>query len=174
MIRTITVRERGAVPRRMRAAYNKAAKASWVEAGKWWHANRRDLRFSVAHGRKAGYLPRKGEETGLSRAEFFRSYTGRKLRRWGHRRPLEFSGETRRMVRSVSITASTQSRTNYHVRLAYAGARKFNFRNPHSQIRMADEFRRLTPEEPAMVGSVYDAGLNKRIDADKTENTVRA
>jgi hypothetical protein len=168
VIRAIKVTERGAVPRNMRKAYTAASKLAWVEAGKWFHTNRRDLRFTTAHARKAGYLPRRGEEPGLSRREYFLSYTGRKQRRYGHRRPLEYSGETRRLVRSASMTSTSKS-----VRVAYAGARKFNFRNPHSQIRMADEFRRLTADEPALIGGAYDRSLNTNLQRDTTTHEQR-
>lgn len=164
MTMIIRVRERGPVPRRLRKVYTEASKVSWVAAGTWWHVNRRDLRFSVSHGMKAGYEKRKGEQSGMSRRGFFASYTGRKLRRWGHRRPLEFSGETRRLVRTASITSTSNS-----TRVAYPGARKFNFRNPRSTIRMADEFRRLTSDEPKMIAAEYDKALSTNLNKDKTE-----
>jgi len=168
MIRAIVVKERGATPRNLRKAYTAGSKTSWATAGKWYHANRRDLRFTTSHARKAGYAPRRGEEPGLSQREFWSSYTGIKQRKWGHRRPLEFSGETRRLVRAVSVSSTSKS-----VRLGYAGARKFNFRNPHSQVQMADEFRRLTPDEPALIGKQYDIALDAELRKNSTTHQQR-
>lgn len=166
MLDKVTVRERGPTPRKMRKVHNQAAKAAWVETGKTFHAEMRDDRFSVAHGKKAGYKPRKGEESGLDRRAFFRSYTGRKLRRFHHRRPLEFSGETRRLVRMATISSTSKGG-----RVAYPGARKFNFRNPHSDINMAEEFRRLLPEETATLAGTFDAALDRNLNKDHTTET---
>ena len=162
----VKYKEKGAVPRKMRKVYTASSKVAWYDTGIRFHGEFRDKRFSVAHARKAGYKPRRGEEPGLTQQEFFRSYTGRKLKKFGHRRPLEFSGETRRNVRSASISSTSKGS-----RVRYPGARKLNFRNPHSDIRMAEEFRKLLPDEITDLAQHYDRKLDHEMNADNTTET---
>jgi hypothetical protein len=176
VINHIKITERGATPRGFKRAFGISSKSAWVSAGKLFHSEMRDDRFSVAHGRKAGYTPRQGEQAGTSGRLFWRSYTGRKLRKWHHRRPLEWSGETRRAVRSASITSTatrytTAGSSGGGVRVAYAGARKFNFRNPHSNINMAEEFRRILPEEAERIARQYESVLDTELAKDSTTTT---
>lgn len=162
----VTIRERGPVPRRLRAAYRAASKAAWYETGKLFHTQMRDDRFTAEHGRKAGYAPRRGETPGLTPQEFWRSYTGRKLKKWRHKRPLEWSGETRRKVRAGNISTTAKG-----CRVAYSGAGKLNFRPRGGRIHMAEEFRRLLPEEIRKLAEHYDVTLDAALRRDQTNTT---
>lgn len=162
----VTIRERGPVPRRLRAAYRAARKAAWHEAGTLFHVTMRDNRFTSAHGRKAGYAPRRGESAGLTPGEFWRSYTGQKLKKWRHTRPLEWSGETRRRVRACAISTTSKG-----CRVAYSGASKLNFRPRGGNINMADEFRRLIPDEIQRLAARYDRALDAALRRDRTTTT---
>jgi hypothetical protein len=126
----------------------------------------RDERFTKSHARKAHYKKRRGEEAGLSRQAFFSSYTGQKQRKFGHTRPLEFTGETRRLVKTANITSTSKGG-----KVRYPGARKFNFRNRYSSIRMSEEFRRLLPSEKTELAKEYDKTLNREMNADQTVST---
>lgn len=168
MIDRITIKERGAVPRRMMKAHNAAAKTAWFSAGKLFHEAMRDARFTAEHARKAGYDKRKGEESGIDTKAFFRSYTGRKIRKWGHRRPLEWSGETRRKVRYANI-----NNTSKGCRVAYPGASKLNFRPKGGRINMADEFRRLLPTEIDKLAAGFDTSYEFQMGRDNTTITTQ-
>lgn len=178
MINKINIIERGATPRGFKRAFGNASKEAWVAAGKLFHAEMRDDRFSVAHGRRAGYKPRQGEQSGLRGKAFWNSYTGRKLKQWHHRRPLEWSGETRRAVRSANISSTA---TKYKkdgssgggVKVAYPGARKFNFRGRGSQINMAEEFRKVLPDEAVRIAGRYDDRLDFLLKNDSTTNRTQ-
>lgn len=162
----IRIKERGVVPRGMKRAYGRASKAAWYETGVRFHTEHRDDRFTHEHARKAGYKKRKGEDAGLTGKAFWQSYTGRKLRFKKHTRPLEWSGDTRRAVRMGSITSTSKGG-----KVAYAGARKLNFRSPHSDINMAEEFRRLTPGEMSSLAKFYDDKLDAGLNADNHTET---
>jgi len=166
MLDRITIKERGPTPRGMKRAYNNHSKAAWQSTGMLFHREMRDKRFTRAHGREAGYQKRQGEEPGLTRAEFFRSYTGRKLRKHSHMRPLEFSGETRRAIRTASISATSKGS-----RVRYPGARKFNFRRTSAAPKMADEFRKLLPDEIQKLAAHYDETLDDKLNSDNTTST---
>lgn len=155
---TIKTRHRGNTPRGMKRAYNNASKAAWADTAFEFHAHYRDKRFTNEHAQEAGFALRKGEGLPRGSAAFRKSYTGRKLRMMGHTRPLEFSGDTRRKVRSASISSTSKGG-----KAAYAGASKFNFRHPKSKIRMSEEFKRITAAEAIALGEFYDRRLDHHL-----------
>ena len=165
MIDKITIRERGAVPRKLRKVYTAAKRTSWLETGKLFHTEMRDQRFTAEHARKAGYAPRQGETAGLGK-KFWNTYTGQKLKWKGHKRPLEWSGETRRAVRYGNISHTTKG-----ARVAYPGARKLNFRRWPSSPHMADEFRRLLPDEIRRLAEEFDRVLDREMNRDQSAET---
>jgi hypothetical protein len=151
------------VPRALRTLHNQATKATWQATGTEFHVKFRDRRFTNAHASAAQFAPRKGEQgSGVS---FARSYTGKKLKKYGHTRPLELTGETRR-----AVTMATISGTSKGVKVAYPGARKFNYQNPNSNIRMADEFRRVIPSEVNSLADFFRTQLADRFKEKQNES----
>lgn len=140
------ITERGPTPRGFRKAFNAASKESWNKTGAYFHEHMRDARFTNRHATAAGYAERK------------KTYTWRKFQSKGHTRPLEYSGETRRAVRAANISSTSSGN-----RVAYPGARKFNFRHPKSDINMAEEFSRVTQAEANELAKVYDNDLDQRL-----------
>lgn len=157
MTLNIRVTERGAVPRRLRKVYTNAAAVAWKSAGTLFHSDMRDNRFTEEHARKARYITRSPK------------YQKQKERRWGHTRPLEFSGETRNAVSLVKM--SSFGGKSKGIRLAYPGARKLNFRGKGSQIRMSEEFRRLIVSEKRQLAEQFDKTLGKEMNSDQTVST---
>lgn len=121
---------------------NDAMKRAMEALGKRWRRRYLPLHFGNQASARYGYTPRKGERG--SGRRFKRSYTGRKLAFLGHTRPLEFTGEGKRLALNGPQTVSA---TRDKVRIPLP--RKFNLRNPKSQVRMADEIRAVTPGEIA-------------------------
>lgn len=152
MVALLNVVTKSNVPRALRTLHSQSTKAAWSEAGQEFHTKFRDRRFSNAHATAAGYTPRQGERG--SGVAFPRSYVGRKLRRYGHTRPLELTGETRRMVSLASINSTSKG-----VKVSYPGARKFNLRHKNSTINMADEFRRILPSEASTLAAFWSDRL---------------
>ncbi|MEO1527994.1 MAG: hypothetical protein AAFX06_21390 [Planctomycetota bacterium] len=137
-------RHRGTIPRRMKSAHNKAVKAGLFDTVEYFHFQLRDRRFTKAHASAAGYWIRKP------------GYMKQKRRRWGHDRPLEFSGETRdRVGRQYRLTS-----TSKRGRATYPGGRGFNRRHPSSPIDMREEFERTLPEEEMQFVSILDRRLD--------------
>ena len=167
MIGVIRVRDRGATPRNLRKVYTAAAKTTWKKVGLYFHKNLRDRRFTELHARQANYRRRKGEGMPRDSKGWRNSYTGRKFAKHGHTRPLEFSGETRRLVRSANISVTSKG-----AKVKYAGARKFNFKHPKSQIRMREEFSRVLSSEADAMAGVFDGGLDRTMKQSKTTSTV--
>lgn len=165
MLQTITVKERGAVPRKLRKAYNQAGRESWLRTAAEFHSNYRDKRFTVAHGKAAGYQPRAGENLPYGSKQFWRSYYGRKIRQKGTRAPLVWSGKTRDATRLGFKLSSTRNVG----RVAYPSARVFNYR-PF----MAAEFRRITRQEAGELAKFFDRQLGELLAAfsEPTQSTV--
>ena len=141
----IRVRNRhsGTIPRKMKAAHNRGMKAGLFAAAEYFHFHLRDRRFTKAHASAAGYWIRKP------------GYQKQKRRRWGHDRPLEFSGKTRDAVGRQYRLSSTSK----HGRATYGGGRGFNRRHPNSPINMREEFERTLPEEELQFVSILDRRL---------------
>ena len=106
MLGHVKIIERGATPRKLKKAMSAAQKAQWAETGKRFHVAMREARFTDAHAREAHYIKRKGENLAQGSQAYRRSYTGRKAARFGHTRPLEYTGEARRLARSANISST--------------------------------------------------------------------
>jgi hypothetical protein len=172
---TIQIKERWGTERSLMGAHKKASKEAWIQAGTMFHLKFRDERFTAAHGKKAGYAKRKGEESGTAGKAFWKSYTGQKLKKWHHKNPLQWSGETRARVRAATITATGTRYLNPTswtsvdskgggCKVAYPGASKLNYRPKGGTINMADEFRRIIPEEAEAIARTYDTAYDAAID----------
>jgi hypothetical protein len=140
------VKERGASPRGMKKVMNQASKESWFETGLHFHTDMRDKRFTQAHATQAGYTPRK------------KTYNWRKFKKYGHMRALELTGQTRRAVAAATISSTSKGN-----RVAYPGARAFNFRHPKSDVDMRAEFTKVLPQEADQLAEVFDRNLDQRL-----------
>ena len=149
------IRDRGATPRGMKRVYNASSKASWEDAGTYFHSEMSDDRFTHRHATLAGFAART------------KAYTSRKLKKFGHTNPLEYSGRSRRLSRTANITSTSKGAS-----VRYPGLNTLNFRNPKARvpINMADEFRRVTTQEADQLASVYDRSLDRSLNADSTIN----
>lgn len=165
-IRAVKVTDRGATPRRMLKVHNAANKIAWYQTGLHFHGHMRDNRFTEAHAREAGYKKRKGESLPKGSKGYRRSYTGRKERKWGHTRPLEFSGRTRDAVRTARITSTSKG-----ARVSYSGASTLNFKHPKSQIRMNEEFRTITRAESEQLGEFHGEVYGREFNGDTGTDT---
>lgn len=102
-------------------------------------------RFTVAGGRRLKYTKRSGAiRLGLPSTDKKQrhKYAPRKVRILGHSRPLEASGEGKRIALHG---AQTVFATRDKIRIPLP--RKYNFRNPKSRISMSTEIRTVTNRE---------------------------
>jgi hypothetical protein len=157
VIGTITMVERGATPGLLAKAHNEAAKEGWQETGRYWVANIRDKHFTQAGAREYGYTKRKGEGMVRGSKAYKRSYTGRKEARFGHTRPLEFSGKSRSLTRTARISGTAKGAT---VRM---NAPALNFKHPKSQIVMRDELTRISQPEARELSNVLAQHYHRHI-----------
>jgi hypothetical protein len=142
-----------------RRSWNVLLKAEWEEAAKYWGEEFRPKHFTPEGAAAYGYTKRKGENLAKGSKAYRRSYTGRKERQMGHTDPLVFTGESKRESSRYRIFATSKG-----ARLSMP-TRKLNYRHPKSQIRMADELRRVLPSEEQAIAQRMSVRLARRLRA---------
>lgn len=142
----ITLRERGPTPRKMRSAFTQAKKKAFFDGAVFFHSTFSDNRFSHSHATRAKYAPRK------------KRYTAGKVRRFGHSRPMEYTGRARRLSRTARVTSTSKGS-----KLAYPGLRVFNFRHPNSEVNLLEEFTTILPEEANRVADHIDHTIDREL-----------
>lgn len=148
-------------------AFNAMKNEVLADAGRRWHREMRPKHFTTAGAREYNYRPRKGERGNTDRKGFRRSYTGRKLRMMGHTRPLEFTGEGKRLSRIQDVRATSK-------RVRVILPRKFNFRNPHSQINMREELTTISKREEELLIESAGELLVRRMNEFRERRNVKA
>lgn len=150
------------IPKRI---INTFARDSLRALGVHWHEKMRPKHFTKAGAREYGYEKRKGE--GSTGRGFWKSYTGRKQKKFGHQRPLEWSGESKQRTEHREITATAK-----RVRV-YLRAPAFNFQNRHSNIKMAEEMRTISGPEQRQLSQMFGEMMGGRIAAYRGRRVVR-
>lgn len=133
------IRYKGIVGMGRREFRNAFIKPMYEELGKYWMRYIRPKHFTNAGASEYGYLPRMGERGSEWRGKFRASYTGRKLKEKGHTRPLEHSGELKRLS---GYSRFSHSYSGMRIMLPRAG--KANYRHPNSKIKMQHELTRIS------------------------------
>lgn len=88
--RSVVLIMHGTTPKRMKKYVPYAGKAAWGICSGHWINVFREKHFDQRYAEEYGYRKRDGEDkTGR---EFWKSYTGRKRKKYGHSRPLKYTG----------------------------------------------------------------------------------
>lgn len=120
--------------------FNNAVKESLHDMASEWHDEMLPEHFTEAGAQKYGYYRRKGQGLDRSGKAFQRSYTAKKLRMFGHEKPLVFTGEGQQLARLRRIRATSKQAT-------VVLPSKFNFRHAKSRINMREELTAITQGE---------------------------
>ena len=142
-------------------AWNKIRKEEFEQVGRQWGEDFRPKHFTEQASQRYGYTARKGERLPKGTAAYKRSYTGQKERKVGHTKPLVFSGESEAASERYRVRGIGQG-DNVGARVSMPTP-TLNYRHPRSQIRMAEELRRVTPEEEAELGRFLEARIALRL-----------
>lgn len=154
-IRAIKIRERGNVPRNMAKQHRRASREAYQQIAEIHHRENTPKRFTKEHAQAAGYRKRSGEQFTFGSKAFWGSYTGRKLRKFGHMLPLVWSGQTRDRARMATIQVTTnRGQLRYSVNA-------LNY-NPWSR----DEFTTLTAPEVQALGQTWQTVYARFFDRD--------
>jgi hypothetical protein len=148
----------GPTPDMARREFNKISRGAWGDAGVYWHQMLRPKHFTHAGATEYGYAKRAG--VGLTGKAFRASYTGRKLRKYGHTYPLVLTGESK--VRTATLGRVYATRDSARVTMN-APALNFWHRKMTPGLDMAAEMTTISdPERGELIG-VLDEGFEGRL-----------
>lgn len=156
------IKYHGVMPgtRRFAAFLNRAKRAAWIDAGLFWHKHLRPKHFTKAGATEYGYAPRRGERGNLLAGESFRSsYTGQKLRKFGHTRPLEYTGHSRALTRLRDVRPMTKGR-GVRVVLRAPG---LNRSVKGASVNMRAEMTVISEREANQIIRLWNRSLERRL-----------
>ena len=139
---------RGATPKIALRKRNEVYKHGIQVTLHHWHTHFRLKHFTNAASREYAYTPRKGEP-GSGRA-WKGSYTAKKLKKVGHTRPLEYSGESKHRTSSATIKATSKGGR------CVLNVPALNFKHPKSSVLAREELVRISPAENVKLAQVYE------------------
>lgn len=149
-----------------RAAWRQILKEAWEQAGIFWHKSFRELHFEEGATKRYGYAPRQGEGDRTYRKGFWRSYTGKKLKKYGHTKPLVLSGTSCGLTRLRSIQATANKvRVPLH-------APALNFHRDPSPVEMWKDATTITTDEGTQIARFMDRYLDSRLRRYHASQTV--
>jgi hypothetical protein len=119
------------------------------DLGLHFHAENLPRRFTVAGGIYLGFQRRSHK------------YEARKIRRFGHRNPLVWSGASRTLALGIRDIRTKATPDKSEVRIVIH-SRGLNRRNA-STIRMADEVRMVSPREHGPLTKVVDQSISRNL-----------
>lgn len=153
----VFIRKRGATPGILQKERGRVQKDAFHGIGARWHKEFLGKHFeNSAYSRYPGvYQPRKGERG--SGRHFKGSYTAKKLRMFGHTRPLVYTGESLRLAKIRDVRATSKGAA---VRLK---SRKLNFRHPKSKVKMSLEVRAFNRAEILDLREYFDKRFQRGI-----------
>lgn len=141
----VTLTKRGPTPKLLARELNNINREAARTMGQLWHQRYFPKHFTQAGATEYGYVPRQGMPGRPGPRGFKRSYTGRKLAKYGHTHPLELTGESKERASHPRITA-TAKRGEAKVRVIM-NAPGFNRRYPGSPIDMRKELTTVSQRE---------------------------
>jgi hypothetical protein len=144
------------------AEFRRALTEAWKEVGYYLFNHFVPLHFTQAAEKRYGYQPRAGEDT--SGKSFWRSYTGRKQKKFHHTLPLTLTGRTREGAKRATIYAASKG-----VRIALPGAVHLNQYKPKAKklgphaggppIDLRDELVTISASEAETLAQVHQAAM---------------
>lgn len=140
-----------------RRGFQRLLKDAYTAIGQQWVRECLPKHFTKAGAAEYDYAPRKGE--GSTGKAFWRSYTGRKQKRFGHSLPLVFSGELQaNVLAGPNITATSRG-----CRVRLGGSNKANWKHPASQVDMRAELTRISAAERKKLTLAMNAQIDRAI-----------
>jgi hypothetical protein len=153
----VKVRYGGATPDVTKREWGKICQPGWQETGEYWHAHYRAKHFTAAGAREYGYASRGGENLPHSEKQFRRSYTGRKLKLYGHTKPLVYTGTSEALTRQRDVRATGKlMRVVLH-------APALNFKNAWMKCDMRAEMTRVSDAEQRQLVRVLDRRIGREL-----------
>ena len=168
MIR-IETRYSGPVPGVSQRTWAPILRSGYRVMGVYHHRSLLPKHFTHAGAREYRYTPRSGESGSGTRKAFRRSYTGRKLARFGHTRPMVYSGLMEQLSRARDLRVTSKGvRVVVHVP-AYRGLRQM----PDTRINLREELQTVSAKEGQELTRLFDRYLDSRLRSMSFSKRVR-
>lgn len=123
--------------------YNATLADTFARLGEEWHA-----KFRPNHFTSFAY-----SEYQYQRRSF--AYNRLKQRKLGHQNPLHFTGDSKRLSGSATITATKNGVT------VTMPVRTFNYKTKHMRMNMREEFTRISSREVAKLERLAETVLTR-------------
>lgn len=145
---------------------NEIAREVAYDVGLFWHQNYLDRHFTREGAKAYGYEPRQGDLQKPFTDKWYRTYTGRKYRTFGHRDPLKFTGRSYRYLKlpRFRITA-TRGVAKLRILLGAPAFNFKNFRGGRSKVNMAKDISTLLDSEKQAMTEVARNSFHRRYQA---------
>ena len=141
---------RGAVPSIQRRHWRAILRAAYYHLGVFWHRELRKKHFTHRGAREYHYRKRQGEPGGPRPRGKRKSYTARKLAKFGHTYPLVYTGASMRASRIREVRAT------------YKGARVILHTPTLSRVPGA-EMRRISRREMTQMQRLFDRFVDAKL-----------
>ena len=160
LIPRFVVHYQGFVPDMPKRVYNDVQREAFRGMGVKWHRDYLMTHFTHAGATEYGYRPRQGDRQSPTDRSFRRTYTGRKLRRYGHTYPLVLTGLSRAQARTRDVRAT---RTGVRVVLHMPPYFSF-YRRLHGGTNMYEELSTISEPERLALIAEFDRGMDEGLD----------
>lgn len=144
-----TIERRGWVAKVSKRKFNDCVRQAFHEIGMYWWRVLRPKHFTHRGATEYNYEPRVGERWNLGSKGFRASYTGRKLRRFGHTRPLVYTGQSERDSKIARIVA-TAKRVRVKMTLS-----RLNWRHESRRQTMREELTMISKGEKRFILKLF-------------------
>jgi hypothetical protein len=165
----ITIIEQGATPGILKKHWNALVKHCWEAMGNHWHAHLREKHFTHSGATEYGYDKRQGERGNPGDKGFRSSYTGRKLRKFGHSLPLVWSGASRTLSRIRNVR-TTKDGARVVMNMPTLNFRKGKLGKGRT---MREEMTTVSARERVELAGVWDKAFQERVDGVKEQSARR-
>ncbi len=134
---------------------NRLSAETWLDVGRRIHRWHVPKHFTKEGAREYRFAPRKGEAGNPHPKGFLASYTGRKLRKFGHTLPLVWTGLSRTLSLRMNLRYTAKG-------VAVILSSGFNRRNPRSKIDMRAEMTAVSATDAKEVERTFRDLLEER------------
>lgn len=132
-----------------------AVKTQLFAAGEYWHKHFRKRHFQAGAFQRYRYTPRTER------------YQWRKMKKGLGNNPLVFTGVSRTLSEGKTVKATSEKVD------VVMPTRAFNWKNPHSQINMLDEFTQISADEHNEIDQLMESGLRRYLTNPTVTKTTR-
>lgn len=140
------------------------------QTGRWFASQMLPLRFTSQGGRKLGYAKRHGEAGAMrGTRQWRRTYVARKMRQYGHREPMVFTGQSKFQSKLSTLSATFKGWT-VKIRAPRIARRKPSKKSP---VDPREEITRVADSEWKQLIRLFQNVLMRQLNGFRRKRRVR-